>query len=167
MRFITVITGIFWVHVGFAECIDNITTNAPDSRYTNNQDGTITDNKTGLMWMLCSSGESFDGSGCTGTVDIFNWEQAHSYAGAELFAGYNNWRVPNTKELMSLISDNCTLPALNQTIFSGEISTSYWTSTIDTDLTDQGQAHYVNFDNGFYDSDPKTALYAVRLVRLP
>ena len=58
--------------------------------YLNNGDGTISDLNTGLMWQQ-DPGEKK------------TWEQAVGEAGNCSIAGYNDWRLPNIKELYSLI----------------------------------------------------------------
>lgn len=58
--------------------------------FVDNGDGTVTDNATGLMWT-----KDDNGSGVL-------WETALSYAEASTTAGYNDWRLPNVKELQSL-----------------------------------------------------------------
>lgn len=61
------------------------------NEFTDNGDGTITDHSTFLMWSQDDSGEGMD------------WEDALAYAeGAEL-AGYSDWRLPNVKELQSIV----------------------------------------------------------------
>lgn len=59
--------------------------------YQDNGDGTITDLATGLMWT-----QEDNGSGMT-------WPDALNYAENNEFAGYNDWRLPNAKELQSLL----------------------------------------------------------------
>ncbi len=58
--------------------------------YTNNEDGTITDNVTGLMW------EKNMG-------DKITFREAFSKASSSTLGGFNDWRVPTIKELYSLI----------------------------------------------------------------
>lgn len=58
--------------------------------YTNNNDGTITDNVTGLMWQKAVVGK-------------IEFSQAAILAKKSNLAGYNDWRVPTIKELYSLI----------------------------------------------------------------
>lgn len=58
--------------------------------YTDNSDGTVTDNVTGLMWQK--------------TMDAkMTYTEAVSYANKSRLGGYDDWRIPNIKELFSLI----------------------------------------------------------------
>ncbi len=68
--------------------------------YTDNGDGTITDNVTGLMW---SKSSDLNGDGTINVADKLT--QAQAEAGAEEFTlgGYDDWRLPTIKELYSLI----------------------------------------------------------------
>jgi hypothetical protein len=59
--------------------------------FIDNGDGTITDQATGLMWMQADNG--------TGVL----WEDALSYAEGLDFAGHDDWRLPNVKELQSIV----------------------------------------------------------------
>jgi len=70
---------------------------APDSRYSDNGNGTVTDHHTGLMWKQCSEGQS--GAACSGSVTTMRWAAALAAGANSSFAGFNDWRLPNTKEL--------------------------------------------------------------------
>jgi hypothetical protein len=59
--------------------------------FIDNGDGTITDNATGLMWAQDDNG--------TGVY----WEDALTYAESSTLAGHNDWRLPNVKELQSIV----------------------------------------------------------------
>ncbi len=59
--------------------------------FIDNGDGTITDNATGLMWQQADDGASRD------------WENALSYAENLTLAGNSDWRLPNAKELQSIV----------------------------------------------------------------
>ncbi|MDR4504748.1 MAG: DUF1566 domain-containing protein [Candidatus Scalindua sp.] len=76
----------------------------PNPRFKDHEDGTVTDNLTGLMWLK-------DGS-CLG---LRNWEDAFNaievlnklpdnYRCSEYSATYNDWRLPNVNELVSLLT---------------------------------------------------------------
>lgn len=78
--------------------------------YTDNGDGTVTDNVTGLMWQ-----QSTDLNG-DGEMDVDDkMSQAEAQAGADTFglAGYSDWRLPTIKEAYSLF------------MFSGEDPSGY------------------------------------------
>jgi len=61
------------------------------NNFFDNGNGTITDNATGLMWQQSDDGTTRD------------WENALSYAENLTLAGYNDWRLPNVKELQSIV----------------------------------------------------------------
>ncbi|MFZ4708035.1 MAG: DUF1566 domain-containing protein, partial [Bacteroidales bacterium] len=61
------------------------------NQFVNNGNGTITDNATSLMWM-----QNDNGSGVL-------WANALSYAENLTYAGYSDWRLPDTKELQSIV----------------------------------------------------------------
>lgn len=61
------------------------------NEFVDNNDGTITDKSTGLMWMQADSGEGLD------------WEAALAYAESATVAGYSDWRMPNVKELQGIV----------------------------------------------------------------
>lgn len=70
--------------------------------FTDNGDGTIIDNATGLMWSKDDSGEGVN----TGPRSGMTWEEAFDYVqqkNDENHLGHNDWRLPNAKELHSLV----------------------------------------------------------------
>lgn len=62
-----------------------------ENELMDNGNGTISDNATGLMWMQNDNGEGL------------LWEEALNYAENVEFAGYNDWRLPDVKELQSIV----------------------------------------------------------------
>jgi hypothetical protein len=81
----------------------------PSPRFTDNEDGTITDNLTGLIWLKNAN--------CQGTK---TWADALSFANnlADSQCGLTDgsvvgdWRLPNIRELHSLIDFGRSEPAL-------------------------------------------------------
>ncbi len=59
--------------------------------FVDNGDGTVTDRATGLTWMQADSGKGMD------------WPSALDYAETMKFAGHDDWRLPNAKELQSIV----------------------------------------------------------------
>jgi hypothetical protein len=95
--------------------------------FHDNGDGTITDRATGLMWQQADSGTRY------------NWEQALAYACGLRLGGYTDWRLPNAKELQSLVDYTRApavsgTPAIDTRFFKAtEIESWYWTSTTHLD----------------------------------
>lgn len=88
--------------------------------------GQVIDNQTGLVWQRCSLGQSWSGSACIGVATKYTHEQALSSV-----KNQNGWRLPNIKELASLIDVGCVNPAIDQKFFPDGLSdiTAYWSST--------------------------------------
>ncbi len=137
-------------------------------------DGTITDQATGLMWSKADSGKGMD------------WEAALKYADQLSLAGHSDWRLPNAKELHSLVDysrspDATGSPAIDPVFYTTEIKNEaeqvdwpfVWTSTTHVDGPNASQAVYVAFGRaigsmhgrtmdvhgaGAQRSDPKTGV---------
>ncbi|CDF79468.1 conserved hypothetical protein (DUF1566) [Formosa agariphila KMM 3901] len=62
-----------------------------ENDFTDNGNGTITDHATGLMWQQADNGENYD------------WEHALAYAESLTLGGHSDWRMPNAKELQSIV----------------------------------------------------------------
>ncbi|WP_082876835.1 DUF1566 domain-containing protein [Hydrogenophaga crassostreae] len=83
----------------------------------------VVDAATGLVWARCSIGQGWVGNGCSGTPAQYTHEQA-----LEIAKSTNGWRLPNVKELASIIDRGCFQPAIDTVAFpsSGGV---YWTSS--------------------------------------
>lgn len=136
---------------------DVIKASAPDSRYRDNGDQTVTDLATGLIWKRCPEGLS--GTNCaTGTPSAFTWQQALQYA-----ASNAPWRLPNKKELASLVEQSCNTPAINRRFFPNTPWSWFWSSS--PSAGNSGDAWGVYFDNGYVQGISKDFQRYVRLVR--
>lgn len=149
-------------------CKDNILATAPDSRYRNNGDETVTDLSTGLIWKQCAEGLS--GADClTGNPSTFTWQQALQHAEAQVFAGSSLWRLPNKNELASLVERRCFDPAINGRFFPNTPSDGFWSSSPDIEGSFNGygpvSAWYVEFLDGRMYQNFKSIPFSVRLVR--
>jgi hypothetical protein len=130
-------------------------------RFTENNNGTVKDNLTGLIWLKNAN--------CFG---VQNWQFALSSANT-LASGAcgltdgsvaGGWRLPNRKELESLIDLGQFDPALPAGHpFSGVQSAYYWSST--TIASSPGAAWYVSLNNGYVTSLDKQFGYNVWPVR--
>lgn len=72
------------------------------ARYVANDDGTVLEAETGLMWMRCSLGQTWTGAACAGEAKRLNWDQALKAHEGFTFAGHDDWRLPTQPELYAL-----------------------------------------------------------------
>ncbi|MDO8446572.1 MAG: DUF1566 domain-containing protein [Deltaproteobacteria bacterium] len=117
---------------------------------TDNGNGTVTDGGTLLTWQ---QGES----------SAMAWEAALTYCEGLSLAGATDWRLPNHKELLSLVDDTRYNPSINTTFFPSAISSYYWSSTTSAHLT--SGAWVVDFSSGYSGSYSKTSSGYARCVR--
>lgn len=104
----------------------------PNPRFADNGDGTVTDKLTGLMWT--KDGNAPGPTACSPGVTK-SWQEALDYVkclNTNNYLGYNDWRLPNRKELYSLShygQVNDTADWLNSQGFSNVQRTFYVSST--------------------------------------
>ena len=145
-------------------CNHNIPLTKPDSRYNYNPAGDeVTDTVTGLIWKRCAEGMSWSGSTCTGTATSFTWEGALELAASVAQTTGVPWRMPNIKELRSLVETACAGPSINQAAFP---ATSYNAWSCSLFAANSDDAWNVSFYNEYYDGIRYKGNYSrVRLVR--
>ena len=143
----------------------SVTATTPDSQLTDNGNGTITDTKTGLMWKKCLEGVT--GNLCdTGAATTFTWQTALQQPGAvnvSGFATHQNWRLPNIKELTSIVEKQCYDPAINLNRFPNTPSSVVWSGSPFAGFP--SSAWYVYFNNGGSYLINRSNYFQVRLVR--
>ncbi len=126
--------------------------------FTDNGNGTVTDNATGLTWQQCTAGSS--GAGCAaGAASEYVWEDAISYCESLSLGGHEDWRLPNIKELYSLVDVTKSGPAIDTAYFPATPSVLYWSSTTYMSVVVAGEAtvaHNVDFNSGNSGSRFKT-----------
>ncbi|AWF82946.1 hypothetical protein BTJ40_20145 [Microbulbifer sp. A4B17] len=120
------------------------------NKFVDNKDGTVSDLATGLMWMKFDSKKGM------------NWQEALAWAeekNAQNFLGYSDWRLPNAKELQSIVdyqrSPNKTTSAAIDSTFEISIIKNegkekdfpwFWTSTTHVSSRKAGaSANYISF----------------------
>lgn len=152
-----------------AQTCVGIPATTPTSQFTDHHNGTVTDNKTGLMWKMCSEGQMWDSNtnGCTGSDAYYTWQnalkQAQTFNTNGGFASYTDWRVPNKNELGSILEEQCYQPAINLVIFPNSSSNGFLSSS---PVADNGSyAWGVHFGYGVSYRGNKYNNYSVRLVR--
>ena len=132
-------------------------------RYTNHNDGTVTDKKTTLMQKRCPEGLS--GSGCTaGTATTYTYKAAIELAENATFATYSDWRLPKIKELASLVAYDRYEPAINSTLFPNTPTNDrFWSSSPGASSTSNAWLLNFGYGNGNYGN--RDGSHYVRLVR--
>ncbi|MDP8254672.1 MAG: DUF1566 domain-containing protein [Candidatus Alcyoniella australis] len=117
------------------------------NNFADNGDQTVTDNATGLLWQQNDSGQGM------------NWEAALDYCETLDLAGHDDWRLPNAKELQSIVdysrSPDTTSSAAIDPIFNISSITNeggdadypfFWTGTTHASSNGSGGfAAYVSF----------------------
>jgi hypothetical protein len=110
-------------------------------RFHDNSDGTVTDMATGLMWQKDTADVNDDGQ--VDSADTLLWNDAFTYCENLSFAGHDDWRLPQQRELFSIIDVNRTNPAIDPVF--GALSVAYWSSFGDGP---PDVSWYVEFSNG-------------------
>jgi hypothetical protein len=184
---------------GRDSCRSDIPESAPAYRFEIRSGGaTVLDLQTRLEWKRCPEGFAFshyEGSSngyyddsCTNTFSsTFTWQQALQKAeavntplgltspsglpGEGGYAGSNDWRVPNIKELGSIVERACYDPAINLQVFPETPPNDFWSSSPYGQVTNPStqaaeNAWRVRFSVGtVLPSGNKTYSSYVRLVR--
>lgn len=115
------------------------------NNFVDNGDGTISDLATGLMWQKADSGAGM------------NWQEALEYSESLALAGYDDWRLPNAKELQSIV-DYSRSPSTSD---SAAIDPIFEISSI----TDEGgDANYPFFHSSTTHENMQNGEYAVYLA---
>jgi Protein of unknown function (DUF1566) len=138
------------------------------NNYQDNRDGTINDLATGLMWARSDSGKGM------------NWQNALEWVAqknATAYSGYKDWRLPNAKELQSIVDysrspQKNASPAISPMFEVSAITVEsggknypfYWTSTTHQNVRGGFDAVYVCFGDAYGYFKPPGAFGAPRLM---
>jgi len=174
---------IGWCSNSFAvqNCNNQTPSSTPTTQFIVNENRVVVDTHTALMWKRCPEGYTFsdnstpmntDDDACTENgIDpkLFSWQEALQKAVTVNnnggFAAYTDWRVPNVKELSSIVEIQCAYPAINSFIFPGALTGMYWTSS--TSASSGYNSWVTDFDLGVSTTQGKTVIQPLhlRLVR--
>jgi hypothetical protein len=131
------------------------------SIYVDNQDGTVTDTRTGLTWMRCASGQVWDGTTCAGEISTYTWDEAMALHST--YADHSDWRLPNIDELGSIVDNKLRNPAIDTSAFPIAPSSYFWSSSLGAHGS--SYALLIGFEQGREGFDTKDGYFAVRHVR--
>ena len=117
------------------------------------------------MWSRCAYGQTWDSANttCTGTASQITWQDALQASVNASDGGYTDWRVPNVKEIATIVEKSCVEPSLNEAVFPASSSENFWTATtvMGTDTAAWGVAFYI----GNINTKEKLLDLHVRFVR--
>jgi hypothetical protein len=119
-------------------------------RYTVTGNGSVRDNRTGLIWQQAEAG-------------AMTWDEALKYVKGFSAAGRTDWRLPTIKELESLNDERIVQPSIPKTYFPGVQEDVYWSSTSMVNRPER--AWTVDFTFGIASYEDKTEKLLVRAVR--
>ena len=114
-----------------------------DGRFTDNGDGTVTDHCTGLMWQKDTADVNEDGR--SNDRDFITWCGALAYCEGLSFAGHDDWRLPNVRELQSILDYGRLSPSIDPVFGTVRYC---WSST---STPDSGHPWVVDFGVGRVD----------------
>ncbi len=146
----------------------------PSPRFTDNGNGTVSDNLTSLVWLKnANCTDTF--AGVSKTNGYLTWANALSWVNSLADGGSNDcglsdsstagqWRLPNLNELESLMSLEASAPALNSGHpFANLVASNYWSST--TYVVNTGFAWNASLSSGMVSFGAKTSTGYVLAVR--
>lgn len=159
--------GIFLFGVELhAECNTQMVSTAPSARYAIENNITVVDTATGLMWKRCVQGYELNGRAC---IEIsaqdaeYEWREALELTVNYSFGGYSDWRLPNANELGSIVEFSCFDPAINSDVFPNTPAKVFWSNTPNRSNTIF--AWGVDFKQGETKTPYRTDSHHIRLVR--
>jgi hypothetical protein len=133
--------------------------------FTDNGNGTVTDNNTGLMWQKQDDGNTYNWYQASGTYDATYNPNSEDVCGSLNLGGHSDWRLPAKKELMSIVNYGIPYPGptIDTTYFPNAKSSCYWSST--TYAYYPYDAWFVGFFDGLVYDGYKYYYSYVRCVR--
>jgi chitinase len=136
----------------------------------------VRDNVTGLVWEVKTDNGgihdkdksySWGGVGADQYATIFydDWDVLVNDSNTATLCGFDDWRVPQIDELVSIVNLNQTSPAIDTDYFPNTPSRSYWSSS--ASARDTRYARSVSFSNGYTGNGNHRSLKTlhVRLLR--
>lgn len=161
---LTAIVAILLCEVGAAgPCNERSALSSSTARFSFNE-SVATDTQTRLQWQRCPVGYDYDDNDTEEPLDDLcvdtgssplSWADALQAAvdkNAAAAPGESaDWRVPNIKELLSIVERQCINPAINTAVFPQPASTfigAVWSSTYANNLVGGARSYLMDFSSG-------------------
>ena len=161
MKWLTNFAGNKWLWpIAVLVCLSAAGPVLAQARFSYSLDGTeVVDSQVGLVWRRCSEDQIWTTANCTGTATIVTHEEALVHAQKHI-----GWRLPNIKELSSLVDASRFNPAIDGNAFPLTANAIYWSSSPDVRVP--AMAWSVDFGLGSVISTGRDTFgVLVRLVR--
>jgi len=133
--------------------------------FTDNGNGTVTDNNTGLIWQKYENASKYNWYQASGTYDATYNLTTQSVCGSLNLGGTSDWRLPTKKELMSIVDYSVSYPGpkIKTAYFPNAFADDYWSATTfaDSDYF----VWCVDLRSGFNNGGGHEAPFYVRCVR--
>jgi hypothetical protein len=114
---------------------------------------TVVDTLTGLEWQRSALDDT-----------EITWAAALAYCEALVHAGHNDWRLPNLKELATIVDESASMaPFIDQAQFGTSAATMYWSSS--PSLLFPGYANALQTSSGISPNRDMTLTASARCVR--
>lgn len=118
-------------------CVETQTASHADGQFIDRKDGTLLDVTTNLLWSKCNVGETYNTTldKCDGSATKFStWKEAldaTTDTNITTIGEHTGFRLPNIKELTSIVDYRCSNPTINLDYFPTTMNDPYWTNTPD------------------------------------
>ena len=134
----------------------DVAAGAPNlENYTDNGDGTVTDNVTKLMWQQAVPSTKY------------TWSAVLAYCPTLTLGGHVDWRIPTAIELLSLVDysvgDDSVVPTIDATMFPATPLEPFWTSTPRAGSPTSGWG--LDFGTGRVGNESMASALRIRCVR--
>ncbi len=120
-------------------------------RFSDHGDGTVFDSTTGLLWQKVPENSPRP------------WQEALNYCDELMLAGYPDWRLPNVRELQTLVDFGRGAPAVDPVFGTANSNGQCWSST--TYQSVPTEAWTVSLSEGGTVHAAKTTPFMIRAVR--
>jgi hypothetical protein len=144
--------------------------------FKDNNDGTVTDPRNGLIWKRCAEGLEWNASTCQGSNKSMNWFEAMQTAKQNRYLGKADWRIPSKVEFEAVAGkyEDCKYNDYKSGQYSASSSIAhpvdkdnypgrFWSSS--PYVGNSSSAWLFNFHHGDSGSVTRNGYQQVRLVR--
>jgi hypothetical protein len=120
------------------------------------------------MWTRCSAGQQWSAAGCAGDASTVDWGAAQNLASEVNKRGtyfFSDWRLPQLRELATIVERDCGEPRVNLAVFPGTPGEFYWTASPRAGEPSRARIYALSFGPEGVEAMLRAEANHVRLVR--